>query len=103
MNINNTKGIASKQIQQYEKNESLAKGKALQDERSVVPIPQEKVELSDAAREIQQMKNRVNQIPDIREDKVAALKSQIDSGTYHVDEEEVAKKMVGESFLDIFA
>jgi negative regulator of flagellin synthesis FlgM len=79
MNINNTKGISAKQIQQYEKNESLMKGKVTQDNRSAISIPQEKVELSDAVKDIQQIKNTVDNIPDIREDKVTALKNQIDN------------------------
>jgi len=103
MNINNTKGFSAKQIQQYEKNESLMKGKVAQDDRPAAAIPQEKVDLSDTAREIQQIKNTLNEIPDVRESKVAALKTQIDNGTYNINGEEVAKKIVGESFLDIFA
>lgn len=101
MNINNTKGISAKQIQQYEKNESLMMGKMTQDNRSAISIPQEKVELSDAVKEIQQIKNTVDNIPDIREDKVTALKNQIDNSTYNVNAEEVAEKMVAEFFLDI--
>lgn len=101
MNINNTKGISAKQIQQYEKNESLMKGKMTQDNRSAISIPQEKVELSDAVKEIQQIKNTVDNIPDVRDDKVTALKNQIDNNTYNVNAEEVAEKMVAEFFLDI--
>ena len=103
MNINNTKGFSAKQIQQYEKNESLTKGKVPQDDRMAASNPQEKVELSDTAREIRQIKNTLNEIPDVRESKVAELKTKIDNGTYNINGEEVAKKMVRESFLDIFA
>lgn len=103
MNINNAKGISAKQIQQYEQNESLKKGKTAKEEISSSSIPQEKVEFSDTAKEMQQMKNAVDQIPDIRESKVEALKSQINSGTYKVNGEEVAKKIIGEAMLDIFA
>jgi len=102
MNINNTKGISAKEIQQYVMNESLGKGKELQGGKPAA-IPQETVDISDKAREIQQIKNAINAIPDIREEKVAALKSQIDNGTYNVSGEELAKKLVGEAFLDIFA
>jgi negative regulator of flagellin synthesis FlgM len=102
MNINNTKGISAKQIQQYEQNESLRKGKATQEEISS-SIPQEKVEFSDTAKEMQQIKNAVDEIPDVRESKVEALKSQIENGTYNVNGEEVAEKIIGEAMLDIFA
>jgi len=102
MNINNTKGISAKEIQQYMMNESLGKGKDVQGDKPAV-IPQEKVDISDKAREIQQTTNAMNEIPDVREEKVQALKSQIDNGTYNVSGEELAKKLVGESLLDIFA
>lgn len=103
MDINHAKGISANQIHQYEKNESLARGKSAPEDRSVTAMPQEKVDLSTAAREIQQMKNALNEIPEVRENKVADLKSRIDNGTYDVSGEEVAKKMMGELFIDLFA
>jgi negative regulator of flagellin synthesis FlgM len=102
MNINNnTKGISAKEIQQYMLNESLGKEKEVQGDKTAA-IPQEKVDISDKAREIQQTTTAMNVVPDVREEKVQALKSQIDNGTYKVSSEELAKKLVGESLLDIF-
>jgi negative regulator of flagellin synthesis FlgM len=102
MNINNTKGISPKEIQQYMMNESLVKGKDVQGDKQAA-IPQEIVDISDKAREIQQIKTSMSEVSDIREEKVQAIKSQIENGTYNVSGEELAKKMIGEAFLDIFA
>jgi len=102
MNINNANGISPKEIQQYLLNETLGKGREVPEEKPSA-IPQEKVDISNKAREIQQISSKMTDAQDIREDKVAAIKSQIDDGTYNVSGEEVANKMLGENFLDIFA
>ena len=93
MNINNTKGISAKEIQQYMMNESLGKEKEVQGDKTAA-IPQEKVDISDKAREIQQTTTAMNEVPDVREEKVQALKSQIDNGTYKVSSEELAKNLL---------
>ena len=57
------------------------------------------VELSPSSKEAQLI-NEVNAAePDIREEKVAAIKKQVDSGTYRVDTKAVADKLV-DAFLD---
>ncbi|MEN6317582.1 MAG: flagellar biosynthesis anti-sigma factor FlgM [Syntrophaceae bacterium] len=65
--------------------------------------PEEKVNLSAMARDIQQLRDAVNQLPDVREDKIRELKEQVDKGTYAVNGQKIAEKMVSESLLDIFA
>ena len=57
------------------------------------------VNLSTTSKETQIAKKIVDSAPDIREDKVAELKSQIESGNYTVDNKAVADKMV-DSFMD---
>ena len=57
------------------------------------------VELSPSLKEAQLI-NEVNAAePDIREEKVAAIKKQVDSGTYRVDSKAVANKLV-DAFID---
>jgi negative regulator of flagellin synthesis FlgM len=58
------------------------------------------VVLSDAAKKIQDAKKQLDAIPDIREDKVAQLKEQIENGTYEIDAEKIADKMLRESLLN---
>ncbi len=55
---------------------------------------QDRVELSTRKDEIEKLKNTVAAMPDVRSDKVAALKQQISAGTYRVDGVKVAEKML---------
>jgi len=59
------------------------------------------VNLSQASKEVQQIKEIIASEPDIREDKVAVLKEKIESGRYKVDHNRVADRLV-DSFLDEF-
>ena len=54
------------------------------------------VVISDAAKRIQEARAQLDQIPDVREDKVAELRDQIQNGTYHADAEETAEKLLKE-------
>ena len=58
------------------------------------------VELSQTAKELQEAKKQLDAIPDVRMDKVAELKAQIEEGTYQSDSEETAKKMLRESLFN---
>jgi anti-sigma28 factor (negative regulator of flagellin synthesis) len=40
--------------------------------------------------------------PEIREDKVGQLKGEIEAGTYSVEGDKVASKMIKESLIDTF-
>ncbi len=57
------------------------------------------VNLSPALKEADAIKEIIESEPDIREDKVAEIKARIDSGSYTVDHQAVADKLV-DSFLD---
>ena len=58
------------------------------------------VVLSDTAKAVQEAKTQLDSIPDVREDKVAELREQIENGTYEVDSEKLAHKMITDSVLD---
>jgi len=58
------------------------------------------VELSDTGKRIQEAHKQLESIPDIREEKVAQLKEQVENGTYEVDAEKVADKMLKEALLN---
>ena len=60
----------------------------------------DKVVLSPEAKKIQEAKELMGSIPDIREEKVAQIKAQIENGTYRIKEKELAAKMIKESFLN---
>ncbi|BCK01237.1 flagellar biosynthesis anti-sigma factor FlgM [Anaerocolumna chitinilytica] len=58
----------------------------------------DKLEISNTAKDYQIAKQAISQIPDVREDKVNAIKKQIQSGTYNVNMEEVASHIVEKYF-----
>lgn len=64
--------------------------------------PEKEINLSTKAKDIQQLRDAVSQLPDVREDKVRELKDQVDSGAYDVNGQKIAEKMMSESLLDIF-
>ena len=57
------------------------------------------VNLSQASKEAQKIKEIILSEPDVREDKVSALKESIESGRYRIDHNGVADKLV-DAFLD---
>ena len=63
-------------------------------------LREDKVVLSPKAREIQEAKKLLNSLPDVREEKVAHLKKQIENGTYQIKGEKIAVKMLKESLLN---
>ena len=58
----------------------------------------DKLEISQIGRDYQIAKNAVAAAPDVRADKVNAIKQQLASGTYNVSMEEVADKLINSSF-----
>lgn len=58
------------------------------------------VALSNAAKNIQEAQKQLEAIPDVREDKVAELKEQIENGTYEIDAEKIADKMLKDSLFN---
>jgi flagellar biosynthesis anti-sigma factor FlgM len=100
--ISKVKDASVQLIQQYQKGE-LVKGEADKQIGAPSTVVTEKVDLSTKAKDIQQIKQIVDQTPDVREKKVQELKSQIDTGNYKVNSAKVAEKAVGESLIDLFA
>ena len=63
-------------------------------------VSEDKVALSPEAKQIQEAKKIIDSLPDIREDKVAEIRARIEDGTYSVDSEKIASKMIKESILN---
>jgi negative regulator of flagellin synthesis FlgM len=64
--------------------------------------PTESVKLSHTAKEIQKIREIVEATPEIRTDKVGQLKREIETGTYSVNADKVAERMLRESLIDTF-
>ncbi|MGB5421272.1 MAG: flagellar biosynthesis anti-sigma factor FlgM [Desulfobacterales bacterium] len=72
-------------------------------EKGRANVGEDNVELSQNARDLQKAQKTLQDLPDIREDKVAALKQQIENGTYDIRADKIAANMLKESLRnDIF-
>jgi negative regulator of flagellin synthesis FlgM len=58
------------------------------------------VVISDAAKRVQEARRQLADIPDVREDKVSQLRSQIQNGTYEINADKIAGKMIKEGLLN---
>ena len=74
---------------------ALKKG-ALQKTETAAGETSDKVNLSPAAKEVAQIRAAINGLPEVREDKVQSVKDSIDKGTYKVEPEKIAGKMLEE-------
>ena len=63
---------------------------------AATPTVADKVDLSGRAGEIQDIVNVARSLPEVRTEKVAGIRNQIDSGSYVVDPLKVARKMIDE-------
>ncbi|MGD9235697.1 MAG: flagellar biosynthesis anti-sigma factor FlgM [Desulfobacterales bacterium] len=82
------------QVQEKDKVDAAAEQKDQQHARA------DTVALSSAAKDIQEAQRKLQAIPDVREEKVAQLKEQIEKGTYEMDAEKIADKMLKEALLN---
>jgi negative regulator of flagellin synthesis FlgM len=103
MKVSDVKDVSAQMVQQYQKNDSYVVNSDKQQAANAAVQPEEKVDLSTLAKDIQQAKNALSSVPDVREQKVAEIKSQVEKGAYKVSGEKIAGKMVGESIVDLFA
>ena len=72
-------------------------------EKGRANVGEDSVELSQSARDLQKAQKTLQDLPDIREDKVAALKQQVENGTYAIRADKIAANMLKESLSnDIF-
>jgi len=60
----------------------------------------DKVELSDRAKQVQAASKIANSFPEVREDKIARIRNQIETGTYQIDANKIATAMLKEAFSE---
>ena len=58
------------------------------------------VNISSEAGKIQQIKSMIEDIPDIRESRVNAIKEEVDTGEYQTDSDQTARAIIRENILD---
>ncbi len=59
---------------------------------------QDKLEISQTGKDYQMAKQIVAQAPEIREDKINAIKQRLEAGTYSISNQELAEKLVEKIF-----
>ncbi len=60
------------------------------------------VVLSQEARELQAAQKAMASVPEVRSEKIARIKEQLRSGTYHSDPAKIATGMIKESLVNIY-
>lgn len=60
-----------------------------------IKIKEDKIEISEAAREVQVAMKALKDLPEVREDLVNRLKQAIQDGSYKPSSEEIAKRILG--------
>jgi negative regulator of flagellin synthesis FlgM len=101
MKIGEVKDMTSQMVQHYQRN--MNAGQSADRQATTAQVPEEKVALSVQSRDLSQIKKAVEQLPEIRDEKVQELKAQIEKGLYQINSGKIAEKMVGESLIDLFA
>jgi len=61
-----------------------------------IPVQTDKVDISNKGKEVADLMSVINQMPGIREDKIKAIQGALDSGTYTIDPNKIAEKMLKE-------
>ena len=90
----------SNQIQYVNQANPQDKSPAAQDIKNQETLV-DKVELSAESKEIKKINDVLEMTPDVRADRVAELKKQIQEDRYHVDSEAVAEKMIDQTIIDL--
>lgn len=67
----------------------------LPDQRFITPM-----DISVTDIDIQKIKEAIANLPDVREDRVAALKARIENGTYNVKSDEIADLIIRRALAD---
>ena len=58
------------------------------------------VVISAAAKRIQEVRSQLDEVPDVNEEKVAQLRNEIESGTYKINADQIAGKMIREGLIN---
>ncbi len=72
--------------------DAIEEGQKIQERRTV----KDKVELSGRAREIDALKKAINELPDVRTDKVEEIKKAIETGNYRIDPGKILRRLIEE-------
>lgn len=71
-----------------------------QNGKSSDEVKNDNVILSPRAKELYEAKNILSTCPDVNEEKVAQIKKQIEEGTYQLDSQKIAEKLLKDTLQD---
>ena len=91
----------TKHTEKAEKAKAAATG-AIHKPGALAKAPRESVEISEGARLLQRANELAHASPDIRAERVAALKNSIKDGSYRIDSASIADKLVDEHLFNSF-
>lgn len=95
--------LQNEALHRYQQAESVQKGQVKEDKTDKPSlVPEDKVSISTQSRDINVARGVIEDLPEIREARVAELKKAVDSGTYQVDAEKLADKLALDSLVNIF-
>ncbi len=93
--------ISSQQVQSVIKAYGLSgTRKNLPEENKTAVSRKDSLEISREAKELSTIRQIIDKTPEVRLEKVAAIKEAIANGTYQVDSSEVAHRMIVRSLVD---
>jgi len=99
MNINSNKPPESQGPNRSVQNtQNLQKSSTSEQTEKTAPAKNvssaDRVDISGRSKEIADIMSAINQLPDVRNDKVQAIKQSVDAGTYSVDASKVASAIL---------
>jgi negative regulator of flagellin synthesis FlgM len=59
-------------------------------------VKNDKISISEKALDLKMIKSKLNEIPDVREEKIKTIKEAVQNGTYHVPSRVLARKLLEE-------
>lgn len=98
--INKLQGLLnSEAVKEAAPTEPAAKGQAASQPQPAAGVA-DTVQVSSRGRGISRIAEQVKENPEIRQDLVAKLKTAVDTGTYRVDSQDLATKMIKEMLME---
>ncbi|MBW1644789.1 MAG: flagellar biosynthesis anti-sigma factor FlgM [Deltaproteobacteria bacterium] len=98
--INKLQGLLnSEAVKEAAPTEPASKGQAASQPQPAAGVA-DTVQVSSRGRGISRIAEQVKENPEIRQDLVAKLKTAVDTGTYRVDSQDLATKMIKEMLME---
>jgi flagellar biosynthesis anti-sigma factor FlgM len=99
MNINSSKPPEGQGVNRTaQPAQNVPKAANVESKDNAAPVtntgPKDRVDISSRSKEIADIMSAINQLPDVRTDKVQAAQKSIEAGTYSVDPSRVADKIL---------